>query len=678
MPVFNDSTLLEKSITSFLNQTLDNIELICIDDGSTDDSLKVLKNYSKKYDSIKVFSQENQGSGKARNYGISKAKGEYIGFLDADDFFIDNNGLEKLYEAAIKNDANMVTGNIKLVNSENEFSSFTYLEYYTDYDVIEPQQYGIPWSFYKNIYKTEFLRKNNIIFPDLIRGQDPVFLAEVLSKIDMIYTVPIDFYAYFYIDGFKKINTDAKIFDHIMHYKMVFDYLNDPKFQKVIHDFKHEMMIFFDNIDSQNIDKVLKIVREIFANNMSILKNIEEFFYSKFYNAEINSKIINKIATSNHPRISVIFKIKNNKKNLKNSIDNILLQTLQDIELICINDNSYDGSLDIMERIAEKDSRVSIIDNVDRDFGTALKKALNLAKGEYIFFFNPYLCISRFILLDLYKNAIFNDSDMVLFKTNPQLFDSENLLPYNFDEIIECEDIRRTTFDYTEVKSYVLNSELSSWFKLYKKEFLLNYDFLLNSSNPFNYMILHVKSFLKAKYISFSPVNYYFFEYPNNPSYFNSIDIFQTIDHVESILNEENLLEEFKENFKLFKIYYILNYLDSSKSEEYFQLSKKELSKLNYNINLLPYSIFKKYNWVLQLKSFKDYEYECKIDNDSKTYDEYILKKELNDLNMKEKELLKKNYLLQEQIKNNKKFTKNILSSNSFKILKPFKKLKTK
>ena len=87
MPVYNDASRLEKSINSFLKQTLIEKELICVNDGSTDNSLEVLNEFAEKYESIKVFSQENQGSGKARNLGITEAKGQYIGFLDADDFF---------------------------------------------------------------------------------------------------------------------------------------------------------------------------------------------------------------------------------------------------------------------------------------------------------------------------------------------------------------------------------------------------------------------------------------------------------------------------------------------------------------------------------------------------------------------------------------------------------------
>lgn len=159
MPVYNDADRLDKSINSVLSQTLDDIELVCVNDGSTDNSLEILESYCEKYEFIKVYSQTNQGSGKARNYGIECAEGEYIGFLDADDFFIDDDALEKLYFAASENNADMVSGNIKLVNENDELSPFEKFDYFEEFGSILPEEYGIPWSFYKNIFKKKLLKR---------------------------------------------------------------------------------------------------------------------------------------------------------------------------------------------------------------------------------------------------------------------------------------------------------------------------------------------------------------------------------------------------------------------------------------------------------------------------------------------------------------------------------------
>ncbi|WP_069592870.1 glycosyltransferase family 2 protein [Methanosphaera sp. WGK6] len=203
MPVFNGVNFLDTSCQSLYNQTLNDIELICVNDGSTDNTLDKLHELSKKYDFIKIFNQENQGSGKARNNGIKEATGEYIAFLDADDIFVDENALELMYKYGTENNADMVGGNLKRVADDGTLEdNFNYKHknytYFDKYGFILPEDYGIPWAFYKNIFKKELLYENKILFPDLKRGQDPVFLAEILTKISKIYTVPIDLYGYNY------------------------------------------------------------------------------------------------------------------------------------------------------------------------------------------------------------------------------------------------------------------------------------------------------------------------------------------------------------------------------------------------------------------------------------------------------------------------------------------------
>ena len=96
IPVHNSAQYLTKCIESMLNQTLKEIEIICVDDGSTDESLAIIKNYKKLDSRIKILTQENKYAGVARNNGMEIAKGEYLFFLDSDDFSSDTL-LEKVY-----------------------------------------------------------------------------------------------------------------------------------------------------------------------------------------------------------------------------------------------------------------------------------------------------------------------------------------------------------------------------------------------------------------------------------------------------------------------------------------------------------------------------------------------------------------------------------------------------
>ena len=107
IPVYNKECYLKECMDSVLYQTFPDIEVICVDDGSTDSSLAILKSYAEKDTRVLVFSQEHQGAGPARNYGLSKASGEYVIFLDSDDYF-ETGLLGKLYEAIEETGADVV------------------------------------------------------------------------------------------------------------------------------------------------------------------------------------------------------------------------------------------------------------------------------------------------------------------------------------------------------------------------------------------------------------------------------------------------------------------------------------------------------------------------------------------------------------------------------------------
>jgi len=121
IPIYNSETSLKRCLTSIINQTLRNIEILCINDGSTDNSEKIIMDISKKDERIKYFSLiKNSGSGPARNKGLEYAEGEYISFIDSDDFILDDTCYEKMYKFASKNGANLVSANLRLIDNNGE------------------------------------------------------------------------------------------------------------------------------------------------------------------------------------------------------------------------------------------------------------------------------------------------------------------------------------------------------------------------------------------------------------------------------------------------------------------------------------------------------------------------------------------------------------------------------
>ena len=291
IPVYNDEKHLGECLDSVSNQTLDDIEIICINDGSTDSSLEILNEYSTDK-RITIITQTNQGSAIARNKGLDIAQGEYIGFLDADDIYINRQSLEIMFDAAKKHDASMISANLKFLTPERNLISNPHYKrgtfhYFREDGIIEPDEYGIPFYFYKNLYKADLIE--DIRFPDLLRGQDPIFLSKVLSKVDEIYGVPIDFYGYMVPLSFDKLDSYTKKYHYICQYRQCIDILDNSELFKTSDRYMYNLMLYLnDNVDAEVYD----IVCEVFD---------EKYFegYKSEYDSFKRSNLLNKILEEN-------------------------------------------------------------------------------------------------------------------------------------------------------------------------------------------------------------------------------------------------------------------------------------------------------------------------------------------------------------------------------------------
>ena len=122
IPVYNVEKYLKQCLESVVNQTLDKIEVICINDGSTDNSLNILKEYEKKYNNIIIIDQENKGPGFARNIGMKRASGKYIYFLDSDDY-IELNAMEICFKECEINKLDFITFDSNVLYEDGYSSS---------------------------------------------------------------------------------------------------------------------------------------------------------------------------------------------------------------------------------------------------------------------------------------------------------------------------------------------------------------------------------------------------------------------------------------------------------------------------------------------------------------------------------------------------------------------------
>lgn len=270
IPVYNGINFIDKSYNSIKKQTMDDLEIIYVDDGSSDGSIKKLEKLVNNTDFVRLYCQENSGPANARNNGIKQSTGEYVAFLDVDDIYLNETSLESMYEYAKKEDADIICANLRKINPKLEieenidFTKSRYA-YFTQKTILEPEEYGIPWAFYKNIYKRTFLEEHEIKFPDLRIGEDPLFLTRVLSNTNKIYAINKDFYGYNHsIDGGLnlKINTYDKKRDYLHHYVKMFDLLEQNKFDKILEEYKLELidyLTFRENMFDEDIHNLVKL-----------------------------------------------------------------------------------------------------------------------------------------------------------------------------------------------------------------------------------------------------------------------------------------------------------------------------------------------------------------------------------------------------------------------------------
>ena len=189
VPVYNVEKFLRESLDSIVAQTLKDFEVICVNDGSTDNSLEILNEYANNDSRIKVISQENQGQGVARNNAIDIAQGEYLLFVDPDDF-IESNTLEVLYNKFHETDVDIIQfdyATCKEDGTHKRVETFKKrLKKYFNYSIKNNQIFNWHEIKKKNLekmflviwdkaYKTSFIKEHNIKFAPNKIGEDQLF-----------------------------------------------------------------------------------------------------------------------------------------------------------------------------------------------------------------------------------------------------------------------------------------------------------------------------------------------------------------------------------------------------------------------------------------------------------------------------------------------------------------------
>lgn len=198
IPMYNSQLYIEECIRSVQLQTIKELEILVIDDGSTDDSRIIVENLQKNDERIVIYYQQNSGAGVARNTGINYAKGEYLSFLDSDDFFYQKDALEKMINACISNNV-YICGSYRIEYRNTKFYDTDFLKRYIlseTGNMIFFKDYQYNFFFQSYIYNTQFIKNNDIRFLEVRRYEDPPFLLKAMDHAVIFYAIPVILHCY--------------------------------------------------------------------------------------------------------------------------------------------------------------------------------------------------------------------------------------------------------------------------------------------------------------------------------------------------------------------------------------------------------------------------------------------------------------------------------------------------
>ena len=185
IPLYNTEKYIYKCIESCLNQSQshDDYEIIVVNDGSTDDSYNIAKSFEKGDFNVQVLSQENNKQGAARNFGLKKARGEYIWFVDSDDW-IEQNAIENLLSIVKKTPVDIVRFNaVDYTGSSSKLRPCKHIPniIYNRQKILSENKFSVCFPFH--IFNREFLLKNNLFFLEGVFFEDNELMIKILDKV---------------------------------------------------------------------------------------------------------------------------------------------------------------------------------------------------------------------------------------------------------------------------------------------------------------------------------------------------------------------------------------------------------------------------------------------------------------------------------------------------------------
>lgn len=450
IPVFNTEKYLERCLDSVRRQTFKNIEVICIDDGSTDKSLAILEAFAKRDCRFKILKQNNKGGGAARNLGLQQALGEYVIFWDSDDFFHPEFIEVVYYQAVLKAADIVITGGKVFDCSTGNFivqRDFLRRDFFYGKRVIAAEEISgdiaritnsAPWN---KLFRKKFILENDLYFQEISNSNDvffclmALFLAKRISYVDMNLV-------YYRINHGG--NIQSKKSKEPLAFFRAYMAVRDELIKRNLYEVFEQAWVnvtvvgFWFNLNSMPGSEERNMIYDALVDEefikTGVLDHPSEYYYdsecvdnikgflsaNSFKKKQCISKLHEVIILPSEykkhfPDISVIIPIYNVENYLEMTLNSIISQSYKNIEIICINDGSTDGSLKVLEKLARKDSRISVYTQQNEGLSATRNWGVEVSRGKYVYFMDSDDLLNQFALEILYKRAEENELDVIYF-----------------------------------------------------------------------------------------------------------------------------------------------------------------------------------------------------------------------------------------------------------------------
>lgn len=396
MPVYNAAAYLGACVHDVCAQTLREIEIICVDDGSTDASGEILQSLAERDPRVCVIHQENLGAGLARNAGLAAARGEYVIFLDADDLY-EPDMLERMVLRADRYHADVVICRADIQDETGKRRPMPH-QLHAEYlrkcgtDAFCPLrdlpeqvfQFAMGWPWDK-LYRRDFVQSNGLQYQALTHTNDAYFVYLSLVRANVV-SVESRVLVHHWMHSGSTSRTTRKdttcLVDALLAIHEQVRKINNSQLHASFNRWAMNMAVWhYRQLNGEAAAAFQQELRTRLEPVLELLAN-KEGYYLRRRDWERYKHCV-------APEISVVLPIYNAALYLAAALDSLLAQSFRDWEAICVNDGSTDDSLEILREYAERDNRFRILDGANGGYGRAMNRGMDAAGGKYIAILEP-------------------------------------------------------------------------------------------------------------------------------------------------------------------------------------------------------------------------------------------------------------------------------------------------